>query len=269
MDPRRRAAWRNWYAAALGQLSDIPGAEILASWERLARPVALRRDPGHPLNRPPASPPIGTAIVHDEAGAPYLVIPAPPLAAPEDGWRLVPGRGDWQVLVPASATSDWPNASWRVHGPNDRAGKLWYDGLRSWGISERTDTSFRSGPQVRALVRALLVRGLMDDGLAPGAMDHGLTHGAAVRQWLTWHRENGSLMARDIAPKVLAAADRIAARTRGSRHLAQRERDDRLRDRARWSSWESGLRREHRRLWHNLGIIGPDGSATATVFAFR
>lgn len=246
----------------LARLPDVPNGEILVSWERLARPVALRRDPGDPLNRPPASPPDGTAIVHDEAGAPYLLFPAPPATAPDEGWRLTPGRGDWQVLVPPTATRGWPHSWWRVHRadiPHD-AGRVRYDGVRVWGISRRTDEPFRSGPHAEVLVRALLVRGLMEDGLS---------HAAAVRQWLAWDRACGSTLTRRVEPEILAAANRIAARGRGTRYLPQSERDARTNDRGTWGTWEHSLARQHHRLWRDIGIVGPGGRPTATIFAYR
>jgi len=275
LDPARLATWRSWYAAALPLLTP-PGRarsglawvsrrhfHILTAWLELARPTALRLAPApgfDPVNPSPDSGDIAprrVTLIRDEAGAWYALSPAP--AAPTDRpWRRTKDSDGNEVLRPPTDLADrWP-AGWRVHHLGDvkGRGRVYLHGLRSFTRSPRTGGRHRQGPRADVVVRALLVRGLMEDGMA---------HGAAVRQWLAWDRELGGQQSQRLPRRLLAAVERIAGRPRGSRHLGQLERDARLADRETWRSWESGKRREHRRLWQRIGIVAPDGSPVVQI----
>lgn len=262
--PERLAAWRAWYVAVLPLLepsdrrrspqawSTAQHFDIFTSWLLLARSIAFPLNPAAVLPRPDDR----IMGVRDASGAPWII--SPPAAAARGRWSVgTDAEGRELLLPPRDWCARWPRA-WLVHRVDDihGRGRVLLRGLRAWGASPRTGARFRSGPRARVVVRALLVRGLVEDGMSQGA---------AVRLWLSWDKELGGPLTRSVPPTVLAAAQRIAARPRGSRHLGQSARDARFADRTTWRDWESGLRREHRRLWRRIGLVAGDGSPLVPV----
>jgi len=219
------ADWERWHAEAVAAIDGgrFTVTGIVASWGRLARPLALR------IGNAAATAGPGEAVVTGDDGRPYLLAPAPPL-----GVVSLRIENEWAVVEPSGTR-------YRVFDPLDgnRRGVSYHHvaGYRRRAPGRRAEWR-RSGPQPHAIARALAVRGLMETGLS---------HGAALRTWVQWPEA-------DPPPTIRETIERMARRPPGHRHLPQAERDERAEDRGIWTAWERGLHREHRRIWEEVGV---------------